>query len=278
MSAVHIGTAGWSIPREVASEFPEAGTGLERYAARFDAVEINTTFYRSHRQSTYARWRAAAPAGFRFAVKLPRTITHEARLQEAEGLLAAFCGEVAALGDALGPLLVQLPPSLIFSPGDHDAFFGRLRGLWSGPVVCEPRHPTWFEAEADALLCGWQVGRVAADPARHPAASCPGGWPGIAYWRLHGSPKMYSSAYSPEALTTLAYAMRDCEAPERWCVFDNTTSGAATRNALELRRRLEDKAGQVGVTVATSRGPASPKAEGRPRDQEPRHARGAVRP
>ncbi|CAN5248750.1 DUF72 domain-containing protein [soil metagenome] len=238
MIRVRIGTAGWSVPRGVASEFPQEGSALERYAARFDTAEINTTFYRSHRESTYARWRAAAPPDFRFAVKLPRTITHETRLMEPDGVLAAFCAEVAALGDALGPLLIQLPPSLTFSTPVHEGFFARLRQVWPGLVVCEPRHASWFEAEPDALLSAWQVGRVAADPARHPAACAPGGWRGIAYWRLHGSPKIYYSSYEPEALATVAQSIRECEAPERWCIFDNTASGAATRNPLDLLAEL----------------------------------------
>lgn len=235
---VRIGTAAWSIPKAVVAEFPSEGTALERYAARFDAAEINTTFYRSHRESTYERWRAAVPPDFRFAVKLPRAITHEARLMEPDGALAAFYAEAAALGDALGPLLIQLPPSLAFAATVHEAFFARLRRVWPGLVVCEPRHPSWFEAEPDALLSAWRIGRVAADPARHPAASTPGGWSGIAYWRLHGAPKIYHSSYNPEALATLARSIRDCEAPERWCVFDNTTAGAATSNALDLRTAL----------------------------------------
>jgi len=109
-----IGTAGWAVPRAVAERFPAQGAGLERYAARFDAVEINSTFYRSHRSSTYARWVAATPSQFRFAVKLPRTITHDARLVDAIPLVAAFWIEAQQLGDKLGPLLVQLPPSLAF--------------------------------------------------------------------------------------------------------------------------------------------------------------------
>ncbi|MDB5420299.1 MAG: hypothetical protein JWR59_246, partial [Brevundimonas sp.] len=233
-----IGTAGWSTPKAVAPAFPTGGTGLERYAARFDAVEINTTFYRSHRESTYVRWREAAPAGFRFAVKLRRTITHEARLAEPDGVLAAFCNEIAVLGDTLGPLLVQLPPSLSFAAPAHDAFFARLRRVWPGQVVCEPRHPSWFESEPDAMLSAWRVGRVATDPVRHPAASAPGGWPGIGYWRFHGSPKVYYSSYEPERLAILAGSIRESEAAERWCVFDNTTSGAATANALDLQARL----------------------------------------
>ncbi|MET0294642.1 MAG: DUF72 domain-containing protein [Phenylobacterium sp.] len=235
---VRIATAGWAIPRAVAQAFPAAGSGLERYAARFDAVEINSTFYRPHRPATYERWRQATPPGFRFAVKLPRAITHDARLVGAEAALAAFAAEAAQLQDKLGPLLVQLPPSLAFEPAPHAAFFDALRRAWPGPVACEPRHPSWFEPAPDALLRDHQVARAAADPARHPAAARPGGWPGLAYWRLHGSPRMYYSAYGEAFLSALAEDLCANPARELWCVFDNTTSGAAAANALSLQERL----------------------------------------
>lgn len=237
-----IATAGWAIPRTSAGRFPAEGVGLSRYAARFDGVEINTTFYRSHRASTLGRWAEVTPDHFRFAVKAPKAITHEARLQRAGPLLAAFRTEVEPLGAKLGPLLVQLPPSLAYDGAVAEAFFSELRGLWNGGVVCEPRHPSWFEAAADALLARHEVGRVAADPARHPRAATPGGWPGLAYWRLHGSPHMYRSSYDGAQLARLAAAMRQSPAAEVWCVFDNTTSGAAATNALDLQAMFGDDA------------------------------------
>lgn len=232
-----IGTAGWTIPRAMAARFPADGSGLERYAARFDATEINSTFYRSHRPTTYARWVASTPAQFRFAVKLPRAITHDARLANATPLVAAFRAEAVQLGEKLGPLLVQLPPSLAYDAEVGEAFFRDLRKLWPEAVVCEPRHPSWFGEAADALLAGYGVGRVAADPAPHPAAKTPGGWTGIRYWRLHGSPQMYRSSYDDAALDTLAADVRSAGV-QTWCVFDNTASGAACANALDLQARI----------------------------------------
>jgi hypothetical protein len=111
MSGLRLGTAGWAIPRAVASAFPAEGAGLERYAARFNAVEINASFYRSPRPGTYERWARITPAGFRFAMKAPRTITHHAKLAGCEGAMARFLSEVSGLGEKLGPILVQLPPS-----------------------------------------------------------------------------------------------------------------------------------------------------------------------
>jgi uncharacterized protein YecE (DUF72 family) len=113
-ATIRIGTAAWSIPKEHAAPFPVAGSHLERYGAVFNAVEINTSFYRSHRTVTYERWAASVPDGFRFTVKVPKAITHERRLEDVSDLLDRFLSEVGGLGPKLGPLLVQMPPSLSF--------------------------------------------------------------------------------------------------------------------------------------------------------------------
>jgi uncharacterized protein YecE (DUF72 family) len=234
LSRVLVGCAGWTLPRDVQAAFPAAGSHLARYAARFPVAEINSSFHRPHRPSTYARWAAETSDGFRFAAKLPKTITHQLRLAAADEALDAFLAESAGLGEKLAVLLVQLPPSFAFDAAVATPFFAGLVARTRADVVCEPRHPTWFEHEADALLAELRVARVAADPARVPAAARPGGWRGIAYHRLHGSPRTYYSAYPPETISRLAGELRDDEAREAWCIFDNTAAGAATGNALEL--------------------------------------------
>lgn len=236
MSAIYIGTAGWSLPAAVQSAFPSAGTHLERYAARLSAVEINSSFYRPHRPATYARWAASVPPDFRFAVKVPKVITHERRLLNVAEPLNRFLGEATMLGDALGCLLVQLPPSLAFDPEAAGAFLKVLRRVHAGAVALEPRHPSWFTDAAVELLEAHQVARVAADPAVVPAASEPGGWPGLAYFRLHGSPRMYYSPYDDAYLDALALRLRDTadRAQSVWCIFDNTALGAAWAHALYL--------------------------------------------
>src|SRR5262245_60578113 len=109
---VYVGVAGWSIPKPHAAAFPKTGSHLERYARRFNAVEINSSFYRPHRPATYARWAASVPPDFQFAVKVPREITHRRRLVDVADLLDQFLDECSELGEKLGPLLVQLPPGL----------------------------------------------------------------------------------------------------------------------------------------------------------------------
>ena len=227
---LRIGTAGWSIPRIVAAQFPVEGTGLQRYAARFNAAEINSSFYRPHKPATYARWAGSVPDGFRFAVKLPKTITHVARLIDCAALLTPFAAEIAGLGEKRGPVLVQLPPKLEFDAAVAHEFFARASEVLDGAVVCEPRHASWFEAEADALLAEHRIARVAADPARVPAGAVPGGWPGLAYFRLHGSPRPYFSGYEADALAEWATLVP--EGAETWVMFDNTASGRAAQDAL----------------------------------------------
>ena len=233
--SVHIGTAGWSIPRAVADAFPASGTGLERYAARFNAAEINTSFYRPHRRATYERWAASVPEGFRFTVKLPKAITHEARLADCEPLLARFAEESGGLGKKRGPILVQLPPNLAFDAERARTFFTMARATL-GPIACEPRHASWFALEADALLDEHRVARVAADPARVPDAATPGGWRGLAYFRLHGSPRIYRSGYDGEALRHWAGKLPP--QADTWVIFDNTASGRAAQDALAFRQLL----------------------------------------
>ena len=243
---VCIGTAGWSIPRAVANAFAGDGSHLQRYAGVLNCAEINSSFYRSHGPAIYARWAAQTPAGFRFAVKLPRAITHDKRLRAARLPLTRFIAEVSGLGNRLGVLLVQLPPSLVFEARPVRTFFDLLAGLHGGAVVCEPRHASWFEPAADRLLVTLRVGRVAADPARWPAAAVPGGWLGSAgdgaaaviYQRWHGSPRTYFSAYSDDWLRARASELERWPKADRWCIFDNTASGAATADALRLRACL----------------------------------------
>ncbi|WP_245895163.1 DUF72 domain-containing protein [Devosia submarina] len=188
MNTPLVGTAGWSVDRSL-ERFDGEGTALERYASVFRAVEINSSFYRRHRPSTWQRWHDAVPDQFRFSVKLPKTITHERQLTD--------------------------------SAGELDLFFGDI----------EPRHISWAHEEAFRLLEQFSIGRVYADPQKPELQFAP--TPGRpCYLRLHGSPKIYYSPYSDESLAQ--YARLLAAHPGSWCIFDNTASGAAIRDALKL--------------------------------------------
>ena len=237
--AMRIGCAGWSLPRAQWPRFAAEGSHLERYAGRFNAVEIDTSFYRPHQRETYARWADSTPDGFRFAVKLPQSITHEQRLADAMPLLDAFLAQVAGLGDKLGCLVVQLAPSLAFEADVVRHFLTGLRHRFTGAVALEPRHASWFAPAPEALLAHFEVARVLADPVLH-AAVAPGGWPKLVYLRLHGSPRRYWSRYEDAWLAQLAQRLAQAqrEGAACWCILDNTAGGEAVGNAFTLAAAL----------------------------------------
>jgi uncharacterized protein YecE (DUF72 family) len=240
---VYVGTAGWSLSHAIAPRASPNQSGLQRYADYFNAVELNATFYRLPRPQTIERWRDATPAGFRFTVKLPRSITHEARLSGVDGEVAEFCELIARFEHKLGAVLVQLPASFEFDGRLCSDFFTRLGEATRAPLVVEPRHPTWFEDAATRLLLEHGVARAAADPACCPAAATPLPAARVVYFRWHGSPRMYFSAYLPEALAGLSasvLAARQSGGVRRdvYCFLDNTALGAAAVNALSLKALL----------------------------------------
>ena len=237
MVSAYVGTAGWAIPRSYAGHFPISGSTLQRYAGVFPAVEINSTFHRQHRPTTYVRWSDQTPADFKFSLKLSKVITHERELLNVEEPLDEFMANAHLLGEKLGPILIQLPPSLSFDPDLATSFFQNVRDRHTGAIVCEPRHPSWFTEKANELLKGSRVGRVAADPAVVPAAAEPGGWTDPVYYRLHGSPRKYFSGYQEESISHIANALSKAAA-EVWCIFDNTAGGAAAGDALSLLSAL----------------------------------------
>jgi len=231
---LRIGTAGWTVPAPYADVMPRGGSHLERYARRLDAVEINSSFYRPHQRKTYERW----PTDFRFSVKMPKAVTHEARLADCDALLDRFVAEVTGLGGKLGVLLVQLPPSFGFDRPLADRFVRALRRRLDAPVALEPRHRSWFTSEVAAWLADLGIARVAADPAPVAEAGRPGGWGGLAYYRWHGSPRIYYSDYDAGALASLKSTLDEScrRGVPTWCIFDNTALGAALGNALALAR------------------------------------------
>lgn len=236
--AARIGTAGWALGRDHAASFPQVGSALERYAAILPAAEINSSFHRPHRKATWRRWGESVPPDFRFSVKMPKSISHEQRLSKCERQLDVFFEQVVELDDRLGALLLQLPPSLAFEEGLFTKFVGLVRGRSHAPVACEPRHASFFTRHADLSFVALKVARVAADPSKSGTALAPGGWRGLSYFRLHGSPVIYRSSYA-DRLDQVAEEIRtEQRERETWCIFDNTASSAALGDALSLRAAL----------------------------------------
>ena len=231
-----IGTAGWSIASRHAGAFLETGTHLEKYASRLNAVEINSSFHRLHQRKTFERWAASVPDDFRFSVKIPRAITHERRLSDCDGLLDEFLEQVRGLGNKLSVLLVQLPPNLPFDLDTAELFLRALRQGTEASIACEPRHASWFTPDVERMLESLSIVRVAADPSRCQGGDMPGGWPKLAYFRMHGSPRIYYSDYELEALRNLKLEIESSRGTgaEVWCIFDNTARNHALGNALAV--------------------------------------------
>ncbi|HEY0033758.1 MAG TPA: DUF72 domain-containing protein [Devosia sp.] len=229
-----IGTAGWSVDRSL-PDFPQEGTALERYASVFSAVEVNSSFYRRHRPATWQRWHDAVPSTFKFSVKLPKTISHEKLLSDVDGEIDNFFSDIVPLGAKLGAVLVQLPPKLVFEAEVAEPFLGALRSRTAVPIFIEPRHVSW--AEASSLVGRFDITRVYADP-QHEVLRPAQNQNGISYLRLHGSPKIYYSAYPEQDIAQYA-GMLDSIASSSWCIFDNTASGAAITDALRMQALVD---------------------------------------
>jgi uncharacterized protein YecE (DUF72 family) len=229
---LHIGTAGWSIPSNSAEHFPKSGSHLERYSQKLSAVEINSSFYKDHLESTYQRWSASVPEDFKFSVKLSKVFTHDYLLKRGEKSLAENLATLKSLGSKLGCILVQLPPSLVFDAQLAADFFGEMRKTYTGAIALEPRHNSWKGREIDELIKQNGLTRVFADP--DPKELNPDQLRGSCYLRLHGSPEIYKSDYDPDLLAEIGDWLEDQNIENGWCIFDNTAYGFATQNALAL--------------------------------------------
>jgi uncharacterized protein YecE (DUF72 family) len=137
---VRVGTAGWAIPRDLRDRFEGEGSVLERFDRLLSTVEINSSFYRPHLRKTYERWAGSVNRAFRFAVKAPKAVTHQARLIDVQAPLLAFLDQVIGLGPNLGPILLQCPPSLAFDEAALSAVIDTIHSVVDLQITCELRH------------------------------------------------------------------------------------------------------------------------------------------
>jgi uncharacterized protein YecE (DUF72 family) len=236
---VHIGTSGWHYghwrgpfyPKDLAdAEF------LKFYQQKFHTVEINNSFYRLPTEKALIDWREKVPAGFIFAVKGSRYITHMKKLKDPEKTLAAFLERVPLLEDRLGPILFQLPPHWHFNGGRLREFLTALPRKYR--YALELRDPTWLNQEAYGLLeehgaafCIYELaGRVSP---REVTAD-------FVYIRLHGPGGAYQGRYDKQTLAGWAGAISTWTEQGKavYCYFDNDEAGYAALNALELQEML----------------------------------------
>ncbi len=211
---------------------------LEHYAAAFATVEVNNAFYRLPERDTFAAWRERTPPGFVVAVKMSRYLTHIKRLREPEEPVQRFLDRATALGDKLGPVLLQLPPNLRADPGALD----RTLALFPAGVrvAVEPRHDTWWSAEVRAVLENRGAALCWADRRSRPITPL---WRTTdwAYLRFHEGRARPWPRYGRQALDT--WTARLDPAVPTYVYFNNDPGGAAITDAaafarLALRRGL----------------------------------------
>jgi uncharacterized protein YecE (DUF72 family) len=150
---IWVGTSGYNYPEWKGSFYPRdlpQAKMLGYYAARFPTVEINYTFYRAPTEKLVAGWAAQTPSPYKLTLKAPRRITHDNRLRNCGPLVAAFCGAAGSLGDKLGALLFQLPPTVTKDLPLFEDFLAELPP--AAPAAFEFRHASWFDEEVLARL------------------------------------------------------------------------------------------------------------------------------
>lgn len=239
---LYMGTSGWSYRwQEVLypADLPSAER-LPYYATRFNATEINSSFYHFTMPRTVEKWLATTPAYFKFAPKLHQEITHTRKFEEAAAPLEKFMNAYSLMGERLGPVLVQIAGSFHFRKPIAEAFFRMVRKKYPlQPFALEARHVSWFTEEALDLLREYDISTVIASAGKR--------FPGtevtttnLAYLRLHGDEKMYTSAYSDEKLERYAYMVKDWleDGKQVWIFFNNTVLGNAVTDAQNLRSMI----------------------------------------
>ncbi|MFD2244748.1 DUF72 domain-containing protein [Pontibacter ruber] len=239
---LYIGTSGWSYRWQEILYPPELKSAdyLSYYATRFDATEINSSFYHFTMAKTIEKWLATTPEHFRFAPKLNQEITHKRRFTDIHEPLEKFMSRYLLMGKRLGPVLIQIPGSFRYDRLVAETFYRTLREKYETQTYAlEARHVSWFGEESLDLLREYNITTVIASAGKR--------FPGTevtttdtAYLRLHGDERMYSSAYSDEKLERYAYMIKDWleDGKEVWVFFNNTIQGNAVTDADKLRSMI----------------------------------------
>lgn len=231
-----VGTSGWQYGDWRGVLYPEGvpqRLWLETYAAEFATVENNNAFYRLPSPESFAAWRDRTPPGFVMAVKASRFLTHIKRLAEPEEPVARLMGAAAELKDKLGPILLQLPPTLKADPGRLDRCLGCFPG--EVRVAVEPRHDSWWTEEVRQILLARAAALCWADRLSRPQGPFwrTADW---GYVRLHQGRADF--AYGESALRTWAGRVREAGWRDACVYFNNDPGGAAVRNARRFARLL----------------------------------------
>ena len=237
---VRIGCSGWQYKHWKGDFYPGVlpqTRWFEHYASVFDTVELNSTFYRLPEREVFSAWRERAPAGFEFAVKASRFLTHMKKLKDPDEPVERLFSRMRALGRHLGPVLYQLPPGWKV---DRDRFRHFLDALPSDARhVVEFREPTWYEPWIEALMMSRRVALCLHDMTGSATGRKEPG--PFVYVRFHGASRKYGGSYDDAHLREWAgwLSERRAEGCDVYAYFNNDVGGHAPRNALTLRCMLE---------------------------------------
>ena len=234
-----VGCSGWQYRHWRDSFYAGAPVArwFDHYASVFDTVEINNSFYRLPEAVTFARWAERAPAGFVFSVKASRFLTHMKKLKDPEAPLQRLFDRLPGLGLHLGPVLYQLPPGW---KADYSRLEQFLQALPGGVRhVVEFRDPSWYADDVLELLRAHDVTLCLHDMTGSATERIRVG--SYVYVRFHGPTGQYSGGYSEERLRTWAawLAAQREHGSDVYAYFNNDVGGHAPRDALTLRRFLE---------------------------------------
>ena len=221
-----------SVGCPVASKSCVASRWLEHYAEHFDTVELNNSFYRLPSTENFSTWRRRVPAGFLYAVKASRYLTHMKKLKDPADPLRLFFSRARALRDRLGPVLYQLPPRF---PLNLDRLAIFLRALpKSRRHAIEFRDTSWYVDDTYDLLQRHHVALCVHDMAGSATGQMLVG--PFVYLRFHG-PQRYSGRYPDAALARWAdwIAEKTLAGTPAYIYFNNDIGGHAPRDAVRLR-------------------------------------------
>lgn len=199
---------------------------FEYYCTKFNTLELNVTFYRFPQLRMLQSWHNRSPQDFIFSVKVPRQITHYKQFRDAQKDIAEFYSTIRfGLAEKLGPVLFQLPPQFAYSEHNLAQIISHAHPEFIN--VIEFRHPSWWQAEVwkqleaqNIIFCGISYPNLPDEPIINNQ---------IAYYRFHGVPQLYHSAYDEKFLTQVVQQTNT--ATQTFLYFNNTASGAALHNA-----------------------------------------------
>jgi uncharacterized protein YecE (DUF72 family) len=241
---IHIGTSGWSYKHWRGLFYPEklpARRWLEHYSQQFDSTEINGSFYKLPTPETVVAWKEQAGDGFTFCPKMSRFLTHMKKLREPEEPLQRFFGIFDPLLEAMGPVLIQLPPQLKFNPAVTEHFYSLLSGTYGDHrFAIEVRDEAWLSGESLQLMDRHGLSLVISH------SSVP--FPYLehitgkeVYIRFHGPAELYASSYSNQMLSQYAAKILEWSSDGRnvWIYFNNDIHGFAPVDAKRLKDLLK---------------------------------------